>query len=1105
MEPPASPADTGTLLYELALAAGRSLDLTDACTGFLDTLLTHLPAVRAAVWITAARLHPDTDDTGLLPVCARPDALQALPGIPNRTLHSLLPCGQPHRRLMPEEDAYAAAAAPFAATDGTIFLFRLRDLGLLHLLAAPGEALPDPAPLVPVVDRFAIALEGCLAHQHLQEEAARRRIAEAHHRDREAQFSSLFQHANDGILVFDTDGRPVTCNRRGLAMLGYPDEADLPAHVKALHPAEAHDLVAYAWESVLADGFMAYEIPFQRRDGSRFTAEVSASLVDTLAQPLVQAIVRDVTERKEAQLALQESVIRLFTVIETVEDGITLSTADDHFIIFNSKMQEITGYTSDEANQPGFLLRLYPEAASDPDERARIEAIHRGTHVRNAETTIRARDGSRRTLLVSTAQIYQKGQPLYLSAFRDITERKRVEAEIQRLKLFYEQILETMPVQLAVLDTGGRYRYVNPSYVPDAQHRQALLGQTDAGYPAAQGLDEPGIARRQHLLRQCIEERRTVAFEETTTTPDGPRHVARFLTPLFGPDGEVDQVLAYGLDITERKEAEEALREAKTLAEESTRLKEQFLANMSHEIRTPLNAVIGMTNLLLDTHPTDAQRQYLEAISFSADNLLALINDVLDLSKINAGKIEFEAEPFHLRDLAQGLETMFRFRAQEKGLDLAVRVADDVPNDLVGDRVRLNQILMNLVGNALKFTSQGHVHVMVRRAAAAPADPTTIRLDFVVEDTGIGIEPERQDTIFETFAQGATDVTRTYGGTGLGLAIVKQLVEMQDGAIMLESTPGAGSTFTVTLPFGRAAQPAGRAEPPPAADAEPDALPDLSGKRVLVVEDNPFNQMVARGVLERWGLEVDLADNGRIAVDKVRQGRYDVILMDIRMPEMDGLEATRRIRALPGVAPDLPILALTASALSERRAEVLEAGMNGFLTKPFVPRHLQRTLAAHLSRTATSIPASASDPAPPEPSAEEASDVPEGLIDMERVEANAFGKPERVVRMIDLFLKVMPEQFEALQAAGTAADWERVGFAAHKMKSAVGMFGATRLLERIQAVEAHVRHREPAAIDANRVRNEIEAIGTSLRAILDTLTDLRPRYAGASRAPDATG
>lgn len=393
-------------------------------------------------------------------------------------------------------------------------------------------------------------------------------------------------------------------------------------------------------------------------------------------------------------------------------------------------------------------------------------------------------------------------------------------------------------------------------------------------------------------------------------------------------------------DITEVKHYQNDLIEAKQIAEISQERQSQFLSNMSHEIRTPMNGILGISKMLSKTDLDENQQNYLKTIVKSSENLMVIINDILDFSKIDAGKLDIEDIRFNLHETINVAENVLISKAKEKGLCLNFEIDNDVPQWIKGDSVRINQILLNLISNAIKFTESGGVTVKV---SVLFEGLQSVQLQFDVADTGIGIANDKKENIFQSFTQANSSTTRTHGGTGLGLTITKQLIELQKGTIWVESELGKGSTFSFELTFTveENGEEAERHSEKLDQKVNNVILHNLKGIKILLVEDHPINQMLARNVLEEWGFNVDLAENGSICLDMVAEKDYDLILMDLNMPVMDGLTASKEIRSGKYTTnSDVPIIAMTASAYSEDSDKCIEAGMNDYISKPFEPQDL---------------------------------------------------------------------------------------------------------------------------------------------------------------------
>lgn len=494
-----------------------------------------------------------------------------------------------------------------------------------------------------------------------------------------------------------------------------------------------------------------------------------------------------------------------------------------------------------------------------------------------------------------------------------------------------------------------------------------------------------------------------------------------------------------------RQQVELAQKE-KEVAERTAYLKQQFMANMSHEIRTPMNAIVGMTRLLLGKEPRPDQLRYLDAIRLSADNLLVIVNDILDLSKIEAGKIIIEQTDFSLREVVQSVRDMLLLKAEEKHIDLRVYVDADIPKRLIGDPTRINQVLINLAGNAVKFTDQGYVEV---KATVKKHDKAKIWVQFDVTDTGIGIDAAYVDKIFDSFTQAGTDVARRFGGTGLGLTISRQLVNLMHGDISVKSELGKGTTFSVVIPFEESEV---QVEPEKTNLIDEKTMTSLNKVKLLLVEDNEFNRMVAEDTLKELipDITIDIAVNGQEAVNRVQQEQYDVVLMDIQMPVMDGLTATKTIRnTLAEPAKSVRIIAMTANVLQEDVQEYLSAGMNAYVAKPFHTEELLLKMAAVMEGKTTLNAANVKSVTAEAPVVQ----LPEVVTDMQFLKQFTSGNEEKMHKYIGMFLENGPRLLANVKNGLETKDFPSIKIAAHSLKPQLSYMGVKEDVSHIFLIE----------------------------------------------------
>jgi len=494
-----------------------------------------------------------------------------------------------------------------------------------------------------------------------------------------------------------------------------------------------------------------------------------------------------------------------------------------------------------------------------------------------------------------------------------------------------------------------------------------------------------------------------------------------------------------------RQQVELAQKE-KEVAERTAYLKQQFMANMSHEIRTPMNAIVGMTRLLLGKDPRPDQVRYLEAIRLSADNLLVIINDILDLSKIEAGKIVIEKTDFSIAEVMQSVRDMLLLKAEEKNIDLRMSIDPALPKRVIGDPTRVNQILINLAGNAVKFTDKGFVEVKI---AMLKVENGKIWVQFDVTDTGIGIAADYVDKIFESFTQAGTDVARKFGGTGLGLTISKQLTTLMHGDINVKSELGKGTTFTVKIPFEESAMQTS-AEHSSVVDEK--TMECLNKVKLLLVEDNEFNRMVAEDTLKDIipGVIIDIAVNGQEAVERVKQEKYDVVLMDIQMPVMDGVSATKAIRALSAPTNEVKIIAMTANVLQEDVKQYFEVGMNAYVSKPFQTDELLLKMASVLENKSTVV-----QPQGEKLKAGELQEtpLPDRITDMHFLKQLTNGNADKMNKYIGMFLENGPRLLENVEQGLMKQDYPTVKIAAHSLKPQLSYMGVKEDVSHIFLIE----------------------------------------------------
>jgi two-component system, sensor histidine kinase and response regulator len=798
------------------------------------------------------------------------------------------------------------------------------------------ESLPpaDEATIGDAQLTEAEALREELAHAR----ADARRLADALAQTQASQalLCATLDAADDGVVAFQFDSETLFYNTAFVTMWRL-DEGKLTGMRRedliALQTAQARnpdELVELGSRfDVESEDFSMIEL----KDGRMLERHARPQMLNGKSVGRV-VVYRDITQRVQ----FEQRMMFHHVVVESSGPMIWLDWETRRVTYANRAACEILGYAADEFT--GLHIsdldgRFSPERIAPLDQSLRAS----GKPV-NFRTVYRHKRGELRHIDATASLTQNAGRDIYIVSFKDITEQKTAAREKARQQELLRALIDSIPDIISYRDPQGVFLGCNEAFA-------ALRGPgaTDVVGRTSEELFSP---YRANVIRtrdeEVLQSLHRAVVEENVTYPDGTEALLETVrSPLRDQHGKLLGILAVGRNITKRKIIEDEMRRAKDIAEEATRAKSDFLANMSHEIRTPMNAIIGMSHLALKTDLTPRQRDYLTKVESSSQHLLGIINDILDFSKVEAGKLDIERAEFDLDKVIGHVADLVAHKAAAKGLEFVLDIAPQVPRRLLGDSLRVGQILINYANNAVKYTDRGRIVVKVRVDERSRDEAL---LHFSVADTGIGLTPEQQQLLFQSFQQADSSITRKYGGTGLGLAISKNLAQLMGGEVGVESRFGEGSTFWFTIRAGIVHHtghtvPAGLTSLGEPLDMPLPAGPE--GTRVLLVEDNEINQLVAQEILRDAGYLVEVAGNGQIAVDMVREREWDLVLMDMQMPVMDGLEATACIRKLADRA-NLPIIAMTANAMQRDRERCLAAGMNDFVTKPVDPEELYKVL-----------------------------------------------------------------------------------------------------------------------------------------------------------------
>lgn len=872
----------------------------------------------------------------------------------------------------------------------------------------------------------------------------------------EEKHRGFYENSQGLMCMHDLKGNFLSINSAGASSIGYSVDEVTHINLLDLVPAETKDLTQDYLNEIENTGSSKGLLKIIHKSGALKTWMYNNVLSEQLdGSKFVIGTAVDITDRILLEKELKESNNRFFKIFDKNPIIMVISNLKTGKIEYvNETFLEIFGFTKEEViGKTSVELNILPV-----EEREKIVSLlKKQSNVRSAEGVMTKKNGEKFWVLTSLEIIEIKGDSFILSSLNNIDDRKKMQDEISRLAEFQNVILDGTDYSMISTSESGIINSFNkgaekmlgykaeemlgitPEIIHDKQEvidRAKVLSE-ELRVDIAPGVDV-------FLIKSRLNNSSDIN-EWTYICKDGSRiPIELSVTTLRSSENDIVGYLGIAKDISESKKAKEAIIYAKEKAEQAVIAKNSFLANMSHEIRTPMNAIIGFTDLLAQSTLDENQEEYVSSVKLAGENLLAIINDILDFSKIESGKITIESIPFSLKDSLKNIYNLLNERAKEKKLEYNFFLDASLPDFVIGDSVRLNQILVNLIGNAIKFTEEGSITVSVKKIEE---DELNYKMKFSVKDTGIGIPADKMDLIFDRFSQANTETTRKFGGTGLGLSIAKNLVELQGGEINLKSELGRGSEFSFEIQYQKIDKSA--LEPLEKALIQKKPIGPV---KILLCEDNVLNQRLATKILTKFGFDFEIAENGRIGLEKLIKGKFDLVLMDLQMPEMDGYQATIAIRN--ELKLKIPIVAMTAHSLVGEKEKCIEIGMNDYVGKPFTQDDLYSKICSNLLEK--------QNEGAVQNTKAEKSDFKSDSdnINLSYLKELSDGNKEFEREMIELFLNQVPIDIIALDSAFKESDSFHVKSLSHKLKSSMSVVGLSIISPHLTFIEKNASNTE---------------------------------------------